>query len=721
MSEHHPASRQDYPARPRLLSNDMANPVFGHSFGDPKARPHTPRQTLTSATFPSPLFETPKHYQGSFSEPGGLTPRFAEEYSVFNSTPGNLRGSQGPFADFTPATPSSFSRGHKRLLSVEGPALDIAAHVSRFSSISDRTLPPSNPHRRRPSSPGPWAGQTRAPVASDTQPSPHFAKNQSVKKVCRDPNTAPPEPSQVISPPPTTRKAARQFGPRLNMHQDQAFGQPDLIGSTQHDMAVLMGSSADMFGYPMSAPAAAPANFWDPSVSMSMDLEFNDAGHDATQPPATPSHRHTGSFDWNAEIQLFQDVAVPAPCTNQDSVQQARRERALAPKPPASEVVTTSAGDSAARLNMLDDPFGIINPGDGVDPGLLFGRPHSALGSDFGTLSQSGPAKVATSLPGNGTTGDVRRANSTKAARSVRGPDRALAGSPIKSSMRPALGRSWSENRGKRAVGRKALPPLAEAGRTAPPTNSGPGVLSGRSGGRPSGRLSPSKTAPHLSSLASIPEASPQRWPRTSVRLTIDASGRARAETTVTGGGSPSDGGLYRSRSSREAASRAWDSSDDDSSTDDEPIIIPSRCSSFNTSFALPDPRKPVGSMFHGSYRDVSDRSRSTSANGAESEAETVVNDRPQKGGDATSELRKVVEDRQKWSSRMGSARSGRFSSTHAGNFPGGIISPTSLTGSSHGSSGQGIRCVCNEASADEADGFMLQWYVSPGVQPWRG
>ncbi|KAF4511425.1 hypothetical protein G6O67_003228 [Ophiocordyceps sinensis] len=114
------------------------------SFGDPKTQPHTPRQTPTCATFPSPVFETPKHYQGSFAEPGGLTPRFAEEYSVFNSTPGNLRGSQGPFADFIPATPASFSRGHKRLLSVEGPVVDIAAHGSRFSSNSDRTLPPAN-------------------------------------------------------------------------------------------------------------------------------------------------------------------------------------------------------------------------------------------------------------------------------------------------------------------------------------------------------------------------------------------------------------------------------------------------------------------------------------------------------------------------------------------------------------------------------------------------
>ncbi|EQL01002.1 PHD finger domain protein [Ophiocordyceps sinensis CO18] len=497
------------------------------------------------------------------------------------------------------------------------------------------------------------------------------------------------------------------------MHHDQAFVQPDFTGPTQHDMAVLMGSSGDIFGYPMSAPAAAPANFWDPSVSMGMDLEFNAAGHHAMPPPTPPSHRHTGSFDWNADIQLFQDVAVSAPSNNQETVHQVRRERALAPKPPSSEVVSTSVGDSAVHLNVLDDPFGIINPGDGVDPGLLFGRPHVALTSNFGTLSQSGPAEVVTALSGKGPTGEVRKATKAKAARNARLPDRAPASSPIKPSVRPGLGRSYSENRGKRLVGRKAPPIMAEAGRPAPPTSSGHAVLPGILGGRPSGRVSPSKTAPRLSSLASIPETSPQCRPRTSVRFTIDASGRARAETTVIGDGSPSgppsDRGLRRSRSSREVASRGWDSSDDDSSTDDEPIIIPSRCSSFNASFALPDPRKPVGSIFHAACRDMSDRSRSNSANGAESDAETVVNDRQQKGGDATSELRRVVEDRQKWSGRTGSARSRRFISTNVGNFPGGIISPTSLAGSSHGPSGQGVRCVCEEASADEADGFMLQ------------
>lgn len=691
-----------------LASTDVADHYWPRSFGDPKAQPQTPRHTPTSATFPSPVLDTPKHYQGSFAEPGGLTPRFAEKYSVFNSTPGNLRGSHGPFADFIPATPSNFSRGHKRLLSAEGPVVDAAEHLS---PDLDPSLPPVNPSRSRAPSPSPWADQPEPPATPDPRSNPHLSRSSGpAKKFCKDTHTDPPEPPQIISPPPTSHKAERRLGPKLRMHPDPAFGQSDLTGPTQHDLAVLMGSSGDLFGYPMSAPAVAPANFWDPSMSMGLDLEFNATANHAMQPPTPTSHRHTGYFDWNAEIQLFQDVTVPAPSTGQDTVQQVRRERALAPKPPASEVVTTNTGEAAVHSSVLDDPFGITIPGDSVDPGLVFGRPQTALESNSNPLPHPGSTETAPALPAKDQSGDVRKINN-KLARNARLPDRALAGSPIKPSARPGLGRSYSENRGKRAIGRKSLPISVEAGRL---TVSGYGVLSGRSGGRPSGRMSPSKTMTRLPSLASIPETCSQNRLRTSVRFTIDSNGRARAETTVIGDESPSDRGIHRSRSSRDVASRSWDS--DDSSTDDEPIIIPSRCGSFNKSFALPDSCRPVGSIFHTSCREVSDRSRSNSAHGGESDAETVVDDVQQKGGDATNELRKVVKDRQKWSSRLESARSRRFISTKIGSFPGGIISPTSLTGSSHGPSSQCVRCVCDEVSADEADGFMVQWCVFRGM-----
>ncbi|KAJ6446655.1 PHD finger domain-containingprotein [Purpureocillium lavendulum] len=694
-------------------------PVY-HSFGDPKAQPPTPNQTPTSAAFPSPVFETPQACQGSFHEPGGLTPRFAEEYSVFNATPGNLRGTQGPFADFLPATPSSASGGHKRLLSAEGFAIQIAAHTNHFSPNPNAPLPPVDPSRRLPSSPDPGVAGESSADAAQVQLSPTISKSRSSKKVRRGTVTEPPETTQIISPPPTARKGERKLAPKPNMQNDEPFGQLDFVDPSHQDMTALMTNPNDLFSYPLSAPATAPVNFWDSSMSMGMDLDFGASGANVFQSPNPSLHRHTGSFDWNADMPLFQDATVPPPSSNQENVQPIRRERALAPKPPASEALpvnTTLSGASATLLPALDDPFAMMQNGEGVNPGLLLSRPQtSALDADFNALaeSESGSAEeaIAASNKPHSVSG-LRRANTAKAARAGKLPNRAVASSPIKSSARPGLGRSYSENRGKKALARAPLPPLAPASRPVLHAGGSSHMPGPRSRGRGSGRISPSKAMPRVSSLAAIPEASPQHHPRTSVRFIIDALGRASAETTVVGAGTAPDRRLPRSKTSRDVStSRSWNSSEDDDSTDDEPIIIPSRNNSFNASFALPDPRKPVGSIFHSSRRSISERSASNSANDAESEAETVVHERQSKGGDATSELRKVREDRQKRSSRMGSGQAQGFVSTNLGSFTGGIISPTSLTESSYGPESQGVRCVCDSTSPDEGGDLMVHWYV---------
>ncbi|RDA94379.1 hypothetical protein CP533_3814 [Ophiocordyceps camponoti-saundersi (nom. inval.)] len=686
------------------------------SFGDPKAQPQTPRQTptTTSVAFPSPIFDTPKPYQGSFAEPGGLTPRFAEEYSVFNSTPGNLRGSQGHFPDFVP--PPTYTRGHKRLLSADGSLVDLPPHANHLSANPDKFDSP----RQLPLSPPAPTPSSVAAAAAPTQLSPDLVRSTSLKKSRKQSDAD--QQLQVLSPPPSSNKGGRKLAPKLNMLTNQAFCHPpDHL--VDHDMSVLMGNSADLYGYPVSAPAVASSNFWDPSVTLPMDIDFNAHAAGVMHPS---SHRHTGSFDWNADITMFQDVSAPAPLVSHDDAQQQqqqhqqqpRQERMLAPKP--------------SNPVPLDDPFGIMHPGGAVDPGLLIGRPHtSALDSGFGPLSRPRLAeRMAPSFGGNALGGgELRRVNSAQgpprtSARLMTTTDHLSAvGSPVKpNNARPGLGRSCSENRGRRAAGgRKTCPaaPPVEGVRFGPETNFvGAGHAVSKGCWPAPSRPSPTKTVPRVMSLASIPETSPQRRPRTSVRLTIDSRGRARAETTVIGEGgqappppssssSFSDKHLHRSNSAREVATgnREWDSTDDES-TDDEPIIIPSRNGSFNASYALPDPCKPVGSIFHASCRSVR-------SNSAESEAETVVHDGQHKGGDAMRELRRVVEDRQKRSRRMAGGRPQALippamtTATNLASYPGGIISPTSLTGSSHG--GNGVRCVCDDTSADEADGFMLQ------------
>ncbi|OAA50449.1 hypothetical protein NOR_00899 [Metarhizium rileyi] len=682
------------------------------SFGDPNAQPPTPNQTPASTACPSPIFETPKHYQGSFTESSGLTPRFAEEYSVFNATPGNLRGTQVPFLDLFPVTSAGSSAGHKRLSSAEVLTAEISAHANHLSPNQSAALPPVAAAHRLPSSPNPSVTYKAASTAG-SQPQPgsnHSRTPTSSSKKARRGIITEEEATQVISPPPTARKGERKLASKLNMQNDQCFGHPDLHDPSQQELAALMSSATDIFGYPMSAPAATQPNFWDPTMSVNMDLDFTTTGPSIFPPPTTSSHRHTDSFDWNSEIQLFQDPIVP-PSSNQENVQPTREERTLAPRPTSSGLTCTSAHEpslSASFAPMLDDSFSIISAGDVVDPGLLFSRPQSApMDPGFGNMVQCGTAEAAIQS-GKAQSGDARRSGSAKNKKNTtKGSARATISSPVKSLGRPGLGRSMSENRGRKTARGGSLPVLAPAAMPAP----GPGLRGSKSTSRLTGRVSPLKTRQRLSSLASIPESSPQTRQRTSIRFSIDAHGRATVQTLLGGGGTA----MTRSLSSQDLLARpSWSSVEDDEDTDDEPIIIPSRNNSFNASFALPDPLKPIGSLF-SSRRSIGGRSTSNSTNEGESEAETVVNEKPGKVGDAASELRKVVEYRQKRSLRRGSARSSERSldTTNIHNYPGGIISPTSLTDSSYGPDSYNVRCVCNNSRADEGDGFMVQWYVS--------
>ncbi|KAH8654814.1 hypothetical protein BGZ61DRAFT_510927 [Ilyonectria robusta] len=502
----------------RLLSGIAFHPQ-SYSFADLNPRPPTPKQTPTSAVFPSPVFETSELNQRSFTDAGGWTPRFAEDYSVFNSTPGTFRSSQGPF----------------RLLSTEGLAAEIATHVNHFSPNPSLPLPPVDPSRRLASSP-----------------------------------------------------------------------------NSQHDITALMAASDDKFGNPMSAPVGAPTTFWDPST-MGMDLDFSGPPSNIFQPTSVHSHRHTASFDWNSEIQLFQDPSAALPSTNQGNMQPLRQDRILAPKPSVSlpGTTTVSSAMSAAFAASMDDPFGIMAPGDAVDPGLLFSRPQtSAMESSFIPVPMSGSAEAAIARLGSRTSiGDeLRRSASVKDMRNGALPDRTFASSPVKSNQ-PGLSRSLSENRGRRTQNRPVLPKLAPAARLVSQASSTSSVETARPMARPSGRASPLKSQHRLSGLASIPEPMPQPQTRTSVRFTIDSRGRARAETTILHGGRDLDGTVNHRQTSRERSQGIDLSSGDDLSTDDEPIIIPSRTNSFNASFALPDPLRPVGSNLHSSRRSVSDRS----------------------------------------------------------------------------------------------------------------
>ena len=506
------------------------------------------------------------------------------------------------------------------------------------------------------------------------------------------------------------------------MQQDgQEYVQPDFLGSSQpQDLNALLGSPSDLFSYPLSAPVTAPDNFWDPNnMAMSMDMDFSTANMFPAD--SMSHHRPSGSFDWNNDVQMFQELQPPPlpSATHTKNQKQSRKTRTLAPKPPAVNQgppapIDTSMGGSIT----MNNSFAMLDHGGVVDPGILSSRPQSAAANtSFNPLNTTGSAEnaIAETTKAVSASGGGRRGAGMKDSRGGKMPDRAFASSPVKSSSasRPGLTRSQSETRGRKSAGRGALVTQPSATRMVPNVRNSQGADAGRSLGRSSGRISPLKKQNRLSGLASIPESASRPGSRASVKFYIGEDGRAHAEATNPLNALESKFDAPRSFTTSDL--QQWDDDLDGSSSDDEPIIIPSRNTSFNASFALPDPRRPVGSIFHPSRRSISDKSTSTLTtsdvpvgigNDAESEAETVMNDGDDDGGDAASELLRVKENRQQRSNQFTRMKSQRLFPTGGNGFHVNSISPT-RTDSGNTTDGPEVRCVCHR---NDFTGFLVQW-----------
>lgn len=776
------------------------------SFGDPNARPPTPQRTPTSATsaaFSSPLLETPKQNSGRFDEASGWTPRFAEDYSVFNSTPGNLRGSSSAFhSEFAPLSPVAPATGKKRPLSAEGVALEIATHANHFST-NPQNLLPVDPARRLPSSPDPLTlthststDQSATPTASQ-QPGQRSAKkyrsSSSSEATSRDAPQA-----QTATPPPSSR-GGRKLAPKLqtDIMQHQNFAQPDFSNAppTQHpqlNTAFVTGSPEDVFGYPMgpatAPPITGPRPFWGmdmDTTGMGIDVDISAAGAEIFQTSQAQgtSHQTVNSLDWGSANQVFQQTNVAGQQQQQQqpqvqAVQQnqsTRRERPLAPKTvntssPKFSQASPSQNYSFGSFQMsMDDPFN-TSPG-GVDPGLLFSQqsslsiplePSPQRPSSSAPLVNSGPDESSAPMP----TSDIRRSKSTGAQgqRTVLArPPPAI--SPTKSSAaKPGLSRSFSESArpGKRTVGsgRPILPALAPAPvavhqPSLPPTASQSNVLTQSRGVRSGGRRSPVKSSHHhrLSSLTSIPENASRAQARqrsaklASVKFVIDEDGRARTETVVDDDDDDDLEPVFPSSNQPSSQRNSWtgfpvkpdvDEDECSSSSDDEPIIIPSR----NTSFNFPEPpRSSASSMSrpptaasnmsqNRRQRSVSERSSFSStsfrrnprndqaaglADQMEIDQQAPPPTRPSTGGslgDAAAELRKVMQAGT--SKRPGApaqvATGSGGGSGHRQRFTPGQRSSSSTISATpsptHNQSQGQVRCVCNRPEA-EVDGLL--------------
>lgn len=770
------------------------------SFGAPNGQPPTPKQTPT--VFPSPVFETPKPHQDNLDESpsSGWTPRFAEEYSVFNATPGNLRGTQGPFTDFgsppitnTPYLKASATpRVQNKRSFAESVAADIATHANYFSPNPDSPLPPVEPSKRLQSSPASVATGLNIITEEEQYSDSTTAQQRSPKKVRQSAaslETPEQGQGQFPTPPPSARKGGRKLAPKSDMNtmqNDQGFNQQEFMAANG-GMGQYVTTPGDMFGFPISAQATPQhfgdqRAFWaaDPNMT-GMDLDFSGVNaHIYTGDPQPQQNME--QIDWSRTNQMFQDNnMVPQP--NQANIQTSRNQSSqasLISKAVMDDLDTETDSQPMYQYSApMESSFGLVQSAGAVDPDLLFSRPSSshlapaAFGqADLAPSASAPPAPRSmqfqpppapeTQKKQPAQRGQIRRSMSVKEMPTTksRGVERSLASSPTKPSNRPGLGRSFSDNRGKKAIARASLPALAPA-----PARSQQSVASvtratfsqpTRSGGR----KSPVKNDHHsrLTSLSSIPESvSPVPGTRTQAKFTIDANGRARVETTLIVDDDSAGSLSARRRHSIQPLprhQRHWSTSgsehddDDDSSTDDEPIIIPSR----NTSFALPDPLKPSRrNPLHLSQRSLSERNSSSSNPGfpnqqnhadgdPESEAETVKDDSDmtptgRKTGDAASELKKLRSVRQNPHRPMISpTKHKRFSlgassvappvgeySTHRGQRYAILSSPTKLSESSlptpASSHGQDVRCICNRSEVDpETDKFMVQWSVKSSV-----
>lgn len=731
-------------ATPCLQLANIARPC---SFGSSRPQPPTPRQTPTSAVFPASVLQTPKDDRTTFDDPTLSTPRFAEEYSVFNSTPGNLRGGHGHghFPEFAAHSPYLNSAPKKRPVSIESLAAEVASHANHFTQNQNLPLPPVDPSRRLSSSPaGLLLGSAFTEPLTPTSLA-HRSKRRDHRKDLQEAASI-----QIETPPPSTHKGGRRLAPRLHDEamQDEQLYAHDFVAGPGHQQnmgSFTLASPTDMFGFPL-APATAPAftearSFWDTDMT-GMEMDFSMADASMFQAAAAAGHRPGDSMDWGRPSDLFptQGMMLPQHQDPSKALQQnTKKERTLAPKPLAGNGGELSGLNDSFPINM-EDPFALAGPPGGVDPGLLFTRPGSsgmipATYDPLGQLPLLGDSMLSTDLSqapfSFEAQGELRRSASSRDVTSKKG-ERIAGAAPPKALGRPGLSRSVSENRGRKTLARSAtLPTLAPANRTmAPPPQQQPPQKSSRpaaSNSRAGGRVSPFKHNRRLSSLASIPESASPRT-RTEVKFTIDSRGRARAETTtvVVGKGTNSDRPPRASDSSRKnrSPSKSWASGEDDSSSDDEPIIIPSR----NSSFMMPDHPRPASSSngYHTSRRSISESSASSlgiyfneqreqelaQQDGETSDAETVLNvpDANRAVGDATSELRKMVQTRQKHMS-LDTSRSFVAASAHSA----GAISPTKFGDASlptpSSDRDSHVRCVCSSTqSRINGDAYMVQW-----------
>lgn len=734
-----------------------------HSFYS-GGEPPTPTKTPTSPNFFLNSFQTPKQDSRSHGPFSPWTPTFPLATSPDFKTPTRLSF----------AIPTKSPTRSSRPPTGQDLETEIASHVHLLSSNPGLPLPPVEPRRQLSSSPNlSDTTKRKRPRLEPTSFSAVSHNNDSNQDASTSMNSA----GSMQTPPPTSTSASRRKAQQaqvarlvkesaekggLRMPFPALAAKPtDMELSTSRveespQQFTQLHFSPEGFGFPMSTGSTtAPVYpqhklFWDPEQSGDATIDMNFPMDDTFTAFGIGIQKHLDPFvsshDQTTRIQFPTSPAFDLIGTRRDNLTAFQ-----------SSSVEESLSRTATSANMARKPSRHV-----VNPSLLFSSPSQAAAeaSSMHPASQTiqddnlrpyahqlREAKVEMEM-------EMQNARKPKRKRGLENGD-----SP---AVKVAV-QTLREDRTDTSGNTRDVLDLAEA-------------ANGRSKSRNSNGSSKGKGAPgqiplrRQASNVQIhrPASVPQSHKRTSVTLTIDASGRAKTETKVLG----NNDGLFSQMDVDN------DQESESSSSSSSAGMIMSQPSSF----AFPPPKQklpPIGHFANGPkshsqkssyastlgsggsiHTQVEASNRRGSSNlymqsnaypsqasfdggaGEESEAETII-DSDDDRGDAQSELKKVLrsrsqknapkralwpqpnkvlpDQRRTYPSR-GTTRGPYYTTenltpTHLGyNDPFSNISPTTITdpdlatpSTGHSDiSSDSIRCLCHTTNDDGQ--LMIQW-----------
>ena len=713
--------------------------------------PPTPTKTPTSPNFFLNSFQTPKQGTRFYGPQSPWSPAFDSATSPDLKTPTQL--------SFTTPTKSPTKPSeHKRPSTGHDLETEIASHVHHLSPNLSLPLPPVEPSRQLSSSPG-------LSLTSETKRRRLNTNESSITplKTCFDksPNPATGFAGSMQTPPPTSTSASRRKAQQAEVAQlvkeatdngrrmsfpnsgkgEGAHGSTSQIEESPQQFPALQ-FSPEGFGFPTSGPATAPVYpqhklFWDPeqgSDTMNMDFPMDDTFTTFGMGMQKNLDPFVSTIDQGNGLQFPTSPAFKLISTSNEH---------MATFTTSSHAESPSRTTTSARGKFA---------GNVVNPSLLFSSPGRA--ADVATMPVVSQAIEDDAL--RPYAHQLRDAQIELDMGVARKPKRKRVPETGDSpAVKAALLTLRGDQIGRSGIERDHIDDIIEAkaiARSRSPNSYGYTKERKEVGSR------------SLQKRRSRSRLHDSQQKRSSVTLTIDASGRAK--TVV------ADDTKHAPRRENPVDNDSEDSESDSSSSSAEMVM------SQPQSFALPSQRHKqpkLGRFFNdpkshsqrSSYAptlgsaniakalstqrtssDVHTRRSSQAYNGAgrvevDSEAETVI-DTDDDGGDARSELKKVLQSRSQkkvskqamrpesrdgftgqrraYPSQGGSSHpyytTGSHTPGHHGyQDPYSNISPTTITdpdmstpttGRESNASGDSTRCVCH--ITEDFGEVMIQW-----------